>query len=128
MKLTKEDKRLIEETKNLWKKKHSKKHSVASILISKSGEKFDGMSMEFSCGISVCAERSAILKMMPDENEIDTIVALDRDVIMPPCGVCREFMYEMNEKNLKNTWVIVTKTKKVKLKDLYPYDWLKAFK
>ena len=128
MKLTKEDKEVIKKAKDLWKRKHSKKHSVSSILVSKSGNVFEGMSMEFNCGISVCAERVAILRMMPDESEIKIVVAMDRDVIIPPCGVCREMMYEINEKNLKNTWVIVSKTKKVKLKDLYPYDWLKAFK
>ncbi len=128
MKLTKEDKMLIEEANNLWERKHSKKHSVASVLVSRSGERFDGMSMEFNCGISVCAERSAIFKMMPDEDEIKTIVAVHGKIIMPPCGVCREMMYEMNEKNLKNTWVIVSKTKKVKLRGLYPYDWLRVFK
>lgn len=128
MKLTKKDKELIKKYDDLWKKKYvSKRHSVAGILLSKSGKIYEGMSMEFDCGIAVCAERVAMFKMMPDETEIDTIVAGYGAKIGPPCGVCRELMYEINRKNLSNTWVIISRNKKVKLKELYPYDWQKAF-
>ena len=127
--LTIKDKELIKKAEQLWKKKYiSKRHSVASILVSKSGKFFEGMSMEFNCGIAICGERVSMFKMMPDESEIDTIVAVYKNTIMPPCGVCRELMYEINEKNLKNTWVIISKTKKVKLGELLPEEWGKVFK
>src|SRR3989344_702649 len=104
MKLTKEDKEIVKRAKQLGKEKYvAKKFTVASVLVSKSGNIFEGMSMEFDCGIGVCAERTAMFKMLPDESEIDTIVAVYRDkIIMPPCGVCRELMHEINDKNLKN--------------------------
>ena len=128
MKLTKEDNEIIDKAQKLWKEKYvSKRHSVSSILVSKSGKEFKGMSMEFDCGIGVCAERVAMFKLMPDESEIKTIVAVYKDKIIPPCGVCRELMYEMNEYNLENTWVIVSKEEKVKLKELFTHDWKKAF-
>ncbi len=128
MKLTKKDKELIKKAKKLWKEYYvSKRHSVSAIVETKAGNIFEGMSMEFNCGIAVCAERVALFKMMPKKTEIKTIVAGYKDKIGPPCGVCRELMYEINKKNLGNTWVIISRSKKVKLKELYPYDWQKAF-
>lgn len=127
-KLTKEDKEIIKRAEKLWSDKYlSQKHSVASIMISKTGKEFEGMSMEFECGVGICAERTSMFKMLPDENEIRIIVAVYKNKIIPPCGVCREVMFEMNSDNLNNTWVIVSKNKKVKLKELFPYDWSKAF-
>jgi len=127
MKLTKEDKELIKKAEELWKKKYvSKKHSVSAILLSKSGKIFEGMSME-DIQASVCAERTAFFKMMPEENEIKTLVAVYKDKVIPPCGICREVMYDMNEKNLENTWIIVSKKQKVKLKELFPFPWKEAF-
>jgi cytidine deaminase len=127
MKLTKEDKELIKKAEEVWKKYDSKNHSVSSIVISKSGKFFEGMSMEFDCGVGVCAERTALFKMMPEEKEIKIIVASSEKRVIPPCGVCRELMYEMHKNNLKNTWVIVSKKQKVRLKDLFPFPWEEAF-
>lgn len=128
MKLTKRDKELVKKAFNLWKTKYvSKRHSIASIALTKKDDYIEGMSMEFDCSVGVCAERTALFKMMPDETEVKTIVAVYKDKVIPPCGACRELIYEMNEKNLNNTWIIISKNKKIKLKDLFPYDWKKAF-
>ncbi|MEK6889178.1 MAG: cytidine deaminase [Nanoarchaeota archaeon] len=128
MKLTKEDREIIKKAEKLWKTKYiSKRHSVSSILVSKKGKVLEGMSMEFECGIAVCAERVAMFKMMPEEDEIKTIIAMYDNKIIPPCGVCRELMSEMNKKNLENTWIIVSRNKKVKLKELLKFDWQKVF-
>jgi len=127
MKLTREDKELIQKAEKLWKEKYvSKKHSVSAVLISKNGNIFEGMSME-DIQVELCAERTAIFKMMPEENEIKIIVAVYKDKVIPPCGICREIMYDMNEKNLKNTWVIVSKKEKVRLGELFPFPWKEAF-
>ena len=127
MKLTKEDKTLIKRAEKLWKNKYvSKKHSIASVLVSKKGKVFEGMSME-DIQTGICAERTAFFKMMPEEREIKTIVAVYKDKIIPPCGICREIMYDMSERNLKNTWVIVSNKEKVKLGELFPFPWKEAF-
>lgn len=126
--LTREDEDLIKRFENFGKEKCvSGRHSVAAILVSKSGRVYEGTSMEFDCGIGVCAERVAMFKMMPEETEIKVVVAGYKGKIGPPCGVCRELMFEMNKKNLKDTWVILSRNKKVRLGELYPYDWMKAF-
>ena len=127
MKLTKEDKKLIGEAKKLWKEKYvSKKRSVSAVLITSKGNVFEGMSME-DIQTGICAERTAFFKMMPEEREIKIIVAVYKDKVIPPCGICREIMYDMSEKNLENTWVIVSKKQKVKLKELFPFPWKEAF-
>ena len=127
MKLTKEDKELIQKAENLWKEKYvSKKHSVSAIVLTSKGNIFEGMSIE-DIQTGICAERTAFFKMMPDEREIKTIVAVYKDKVIPPCGICREIMYDMSEKNLENTWVIVSKKQKVKLKELFPFPWKEAF-
>jgi len=103
-----------------------KKHSVSAVLITSKGNVFEGMSME-DIQTGICAERTAFFKMMPEEREIKIIVAVYKDKVIPPCGICREIMYDMSEKNLENTWVIVSKKQKVKLKELFPFPWKEAF-
>ena len=127
MNLTKDDKLLIQRAENLWKEKYaSKKHSVSAVLVTKKGNIFEGMSMEDNQS-GICAERTAFFKMMPEEREIKIIVAFYKNKVIPPCGICREIMYNMSTKNLQNTWVIVSNRQKVKLKDLFPFPWKEAF-
>jgi len=61
--------------------------------------------------------------------EIDKVVAVWRDNksgklhVLPPCGICRSFMRELDEKNLE-AYVILGKGDIKKLKDLIPYhEW-----
>jgi len=127
MKLTKEDKELIQKAENLWKEKYvPKKHSISAIVLTSKGNIFEGMSVE-DIQTGICAERVAFFKMMPDEREIKTIVSVYKDKVIPPCGICREIMYDMSEENLENTWVIVSNKQKVKLKKLFPFPWKEAF-
>ena len=126
MKLTKEDKDLIQSAEKLWRQKYvSKKHSVSAVLVTKKGNIFEGMSMEDNQS-GICAERTAFFKMMPEEREIKIIVAFYKNKVIPPCGICREIMYNMSTKNLQNTWVIVSNRQKVKLKNLLPFTWKEA--
>jgi len=127
MKLTKEDKSLIKECEKYGMKNRSKRHSVSASVLSKSGKIFNGMSMEFDCILGACAERTAFFKMMPQETEIKTVVAMHKSDILPPCGSCREIMVQMNRKNLEDTWVIISENEKVRLKELLPHPWQKVF-
>jgi len=113
VKLTKKDRELIDVCEKYGMKNRSKKHSVSATVVSKSGEIYNGMSMEFDCILGSCAERTAFFKMMPKENEIKVVVAMHKSDILPPCGSCREIMVQMNRENLNNTWVIISKKEKV---------------
>jgi len=128
MKLTKEDKELIEKAKVLV---GAKKVSggvvkeVGSALLTKKGEIFTGVNLDLWCGIGFCAEHSAISNMISHSNEtqIKTIVAFG-DKVMYPCGRCREMMELIDKRNWNNTDVIISDNKKVKLKELLPGKWM----
>jgi len=133
MKLTKEDKGLIEKAKGIIVKSRPVNlidtGDVGSALITSKGNIFQGVSMGFYCGIGSCGEYQAIGNMISNgEKEIKTIVAVwyDKNTkkydVIPPCGKCREMIHQLGKKNW-DTKVIVSKTKKVKLKELIPYAY-----
>ncbi len=102
---------------------------MGSALITPKGNIFRGVSLGFFCGIGSCGEYQAIGSMISNgEKEIKTIVAICYDEktkkykIIPPCGKCRE-MIRQTSKNNQNTEVIISKSKKVKLKELLPHAW-----
>ena len=128
MKLTKDDKALIEKAKVLVGKKKVSGgviKEVGSALLTKEEKIFTGVSLDLGCGIGFCAEHSAIANMIShsNETEIKTIVAFG-DKIMYPCGRCREMIELINKRNRDNTEVIISKNKKVKLKELLPGEWM----
>ena len=133
MKLTKEDKELIEEAKQIIVKSRPVKlidtGDVGSALITPKGNIFRGVCVGFFCGIGSCGEYQAIGSMISNgEKEIKTIVAVWYDEktkkykVIPPCGKCREMIKQASKKN-QNTEVIISGTKKVKLKELLPNSW-----
>ena len=128
MELTKEDRELIKKARTVVNKKKiycGELKSVGCALISKKNKIFTGANLDLWCGVGFCAESSAISNMVShtNETEIKTIVAVSKHHLLPPCGRCREVMALLDKKNLDNTWVIVSNTEKVKLRELLPYDW-----
>ena len=128
MKLINEDKNLIEEAKKIILKSKPVKltdtGNVGSALITTKGNIFSGVNVGFDCGIGSCGEYQAIGNMISNgEKEIKTIVAVTLNGrVIPPCGKCREMIKQASKHNW-NTGVIISKTKKVKLKELLPYDY-----
>ena len=56
--------------------------------------------MHTDCDLGFCAEHSAIANMILNgEYIIKKIVAVHKDKIYPPCGRCRELMYQLNREN-----------------------------
>ena len=103
---------------------------VVGALITGSNKTYTGINMHVhgSGSSSVCGERSAITQMVSDgERKINTIVAVwisskykknkSWDILIP-CGTCRHVMNYFG-----NPWVIISKTKKVRLSDLYPLPY-----
>ncbi|MFH1592590.1 MAG: cytidine deaminase [Candidatus Woesearchaeota archaeon] len=132
-KLTKEDKELIEKAKKVIVKSRPVNlidtSEVGSALITSKGNIFSGVSMGFYCGIGSCGEYQAIGSMISNgEKVIRTIASVwydekkKRYEVIPPCGKCREMIHQASKKN-RNTEVIISNSKKVKLKDLMPYSW-----
>ncbi|MEK6921006.1 MAG: cytidine deaminase, partial [Nanoarchaeota archaeon] len=89
---------------------------VGAALITDKENIYLGVCIDTNEGSGICAERSAIAAMVTaGEYKIKKIVAVWKDgTIIPPCGVCREFMWQIDKENWK-TDVIVGKNKIVKL-------------
>ena len=93
-------------------------------LVTELGNFYFGVSMGTSSGIGFCSEQSAIASMVTNgEYRIKKIVAVLEDgTIVPPCGLCREFIYQVDKNNLE-TDVIISKDKTIKIKELLPHPW-----
>jgi len=98
---------------------------VACALLTTNGNLYYGVCMDISSGIGFCAEHAAIAAMITaGESAIAKIVAVwGEDTVLPPCGRCREFMYQVDEANYENTEVILGEDQAVKLKNLLPHPW-----
>ncbi len=97
--------------------------AVAAALKTKSGNVYTGICIELACGIGFCAEHSAVAEMLKHrETEIEAVVAVSPEGIIPPCGRCRELLAQVNEGNLQ-TRVLLAEDEVVLLKDLLPHRW-----
>jgi len=70
---------------------------VGAAVRTKSGRIFGGCNVEnASYGLTICAERVAIFKAISEgEREFSAIaVVTDADQLTPPCGACRQIIWE----------------------------------
>ena len=70
---------------------------VGAAVQTKSGKIFTGCNVESaSYGLTVCAERVAIWKAVSEgETEFEQIaVVADTEELTPPCGACRQIIWE----------------------------------
>lgn len=104
-------------------------YKVGAILVTKNGKIYEGANMEWvSCGMTICAERVALVKALYDgEKEFDKIAVVggneDELTYTTPCGTCRQFLADFGT----NLEVIMgymedneLKEKTFKLKELLP--------
>jgi len=70
---------------------------VGAAVRAKSGRIFTGCNVENSTyGLTLCAERVAIFKAVSEgERGFDAVaVVTDTDALTPPCGACRQIIWE----------------------------------
>ncbi|PCJ19898.1 MAG: cytidine deaminase [Candidatus Cloacimonadota bacterium] len=103
---------------------------VACALLTESNEIYTGVCASVGSN-TFCAEFNAIGSMISNkEYKIKKIVAVWKDerddiFVIPPCGNCRQFIYEIDSDNLK-TIVVLDKNKEVSLGELLPLNnWWK---
>ncbi|MBA3046561.1 MAG: cytidine deaminase [Candidatus Thermoplasmatota archaeon] len=97
---------------------------VGSALMTKSGNVYTGICIDLACGIGFCAEHAAIAEMLKArETEIEMIVAVCEERILPPCGRCREMIVQVNPNNA-HTKVIVAEDSIMTLDELLPVRWM----
>lgn len=98
--------------------------SVGAALLSEGGIVYVGVCIDAACSVGFCAEHAAAAAMITaGEQRIVKMVAVgSRGEILPPCGRCREFIYQIHEDNVA-TKVMVQRGVVVTLLDLLPYYW-----
>ena len=96
---------------------------VGAAVRAASGRIFGGCNVENATyGLTLCAERVAIFKAISEgERGFDAIaVSSDTDILTPPCGACRQIIWEFCGdvpvilSNLKG------KTETIQMRELFP--------
>lgn len=97
---------------------------VGAAVLTKQGNIYTGVCIDTECSLGMCAERNALSTMITNgECEVDMIIAVNKNgKVLPPCGACREFMWQLS--NSKDTKVVVDNEGTIaNLKDLRPFPY-----
>lgn len=73
------------------------KFLVGAALRTEEGKIYTGCNIESaSYGLTVCAERVAIWKALSEceRNFTDLVIVVDTEQLTPPCGTCRQIIWE----------------------------------
>jgi cytidine deaminase len=103
---------------------------VGAALEDETGRIFTGCNVENATyGLTMCAERVAVFKAVSEgAQEFRRIaIAADTDLLTPPCGACRQILWEFCgdvEIALVN---LEGKTETLRLKDLFPRPFDASF-
>ena len=98
---------------------------VAAAVLTKAGNVYVGVCIDTACSMGMCAERNAMANMITNgESQIDKVVAVMPDGrVGPPCGVCREFMMQLDKDSGDIEILMDLDTERtIRLKELMP-DW-----
>lgn len=97
---------------------------VGAALLTEDGSVYTGVCIDTACSMGFCAEHAAAAAMITaGKSRVVKMVAVAWDgKILPPCGRCREFISQLNPKNL-DAEVMVADDTTVTLRQLLPYDW-----
>ena len=103
---------------------------VGAALETADGHIITGCNVENATyGLTICAERVAIFKAISEGARKFTriAVAADTDVLTPPCGACRQILWEF----CGNAELILVnlegKTESFRLKDIFPRPFDASF-
>jgi cytidine deaminase len=96
-------KKLLEAAKKAKEKAYApySHFHVGAALLTGTGKLYSGCNVEnTSYGLTICAERNAIFRMVADgELHIAEILVIgDTEEFLPPCGACRQVIAEFSEK------------------------------
>lgn len=101
------------------------KFAVGAALLAKSGRIYTGANIEnASYGLTICAERTAIVKAVSEgEREFEAIaIAADTKDPVLPCGACLQVMAEFHIDRVILGNLI--EEKEVSLSDLLPHNFI----
>lgn len=97
--MSEKSEKLIKIARNAREKAHApfSNFKVGAALSAENGEVFTGCNIEnASYSLTVCAERVAIFKALSEgaENFDHLAVVADTEELTPPCGPCRQIIWE----------------------------------
>ena len=102
---------------------------VSAAILSKSGKIYTGVCVDTCSTLGICAERSAIFRMLTDgEQEIDKVLCILPDGSNgAPCGACRELMVQLMPGKYYDIEIMLdyASEKIVTLGELTPAWWIK---
>ena len=96
---------------------------VGAALETDAGEIFTGCNVENATyGLTVCAERVAIWKALSEGRRkfVRIAVAADTDSLTPPCGACRQIIWEYCGDVLIVLVNLKDKRERFNMKELFP--------
>jgi cytidine deaminase len=95
--------------------------TVAAALITAESDIFTGVCVDTACSLGFCAEHAAVAEMLKSrQSNVRMIVAVNKDgVVLPPCGRCRELLWQVDDRN-KDTWVVLRADEGARLHELLP--------
>jgi cytidine deaminase len=104
---------------------HCEAGGVAALIVAESGKRYTGVCVDFACSMGFCAEHAAVADMLKHhESKILCVVAvLWNGEVIPPCGRCREMMWQLNAGN-RDALVILSKDLVKPLHELLPHPWI----
>ena len=100
---------------------------VGAALLTEDGKIIQGANIEnASYGLTICAERTAVFTALINgaRNFKAIAIAGDSDDYLPPCGACRQILFEFCGKDLDV--IMINKkgdTKTMKMNDLLPFSF-----
>lgn len=97
---------------------------VGAAILTKQGNIYTGVCIDTDCSLGMCAERNALSTMITNgEYNVEMIIAVTKvGKVIPPCGACREFMWQL--KNSRDIKVVLDNEETVvNLEDLMPYPY-----
>jgi len=101
---------------------------VGAALVTSQDNIYTGVNIHLLCGMGICAEYSAVADMIKNgETHIRKIVSItSTGNVLPPCGRCREMLYQINVLNLQ-TKVLIADNETKLLQELLPFNWQNNF-
>ncbi|MBN2150005.1 MAG: cytidine deaminase [Candidatus Lokiarchaeota archaeon] len=97
---------------------------VGAALLSEEGNVYTGVCIDTACSMGFCAELAAAAAMITaGESHVKKMVAVGCDgAIIAPCGRCREFISQLDERNLAAEVLVADGVVKT-LRELLPFYW-----
>ena len=102
------------------------KFKVGAALLTEDGKIYGGCNVENSSyGLTICAERVAIFKAVSEgeKNFKKILILTDTEILTPPCGACRQVIWDICGDIDVILMNLSGKSKVFKMKELLPYPF-----